>query len=152
MVKVVEKYIFSGFGFDVLLTNAIIREVQGEEYLDFHMNKLEFLTAKALLRNHERLSGFQLKFLTTFLKVSYDNLAENVGVPSSTLRSWENKKEMTGFTLDQEKAFRLYAQNKILDSERNKFDRELIFATFSENRGGPLDLMAEINYSLFTPG
>lgn len=153
MVKVVEKYIFSGFGFDVLLTNAIIREVHGEEYLDFNMNELEFLTAKALLRNQERLSGFHLKFLRTFLKVSYDNLAENVGVPSSTLRSWENRgSEMTGFTLDQERAFRLFAQNKILDSERNKFDRDLIFATFSDNRGGPLDLREKINYSLFSPG
>jgi len=149
MVKIEAKYIFSGFGFDVLLTNVIVREIHGEEYLDFNMNHLELLTAKALLRAHERLNGFHLKFLRTFLKVSYDNLAENVGVPSSTLRSWENRGgETTGFTLDQEKAFRIFALNKILDSERCKFDRDLIFASYSEPKVGPLDLMASLDYSL----
>lgn len=155
MSKVTEKYIFSGFGFDILLTNVIVREKHGEEYPDINMNELKLLTAKALIRSVERIKGVHLKFLRTFLKISFDALGDKIAVPASTLRSWESKaNETTGFSVEQEKAFRIFVINRILDSERNKFDRDLVLAAFSESKSKPkpLDLTAHLDYSYVANG
>ena len=148
MAQIIDKYIFSAFGFDVLLTNVIMRKKHGEEYPDINLNELKLLTAKALLRSSERVNGFKLKFLRTFMKTSFDVLSGEIGIPSSTLRSWENRgDEITGLTIDQEKVFRIFVINKILDSERKKFDKDLVLASLSESQAGPLDLNANLDYS-----
>ena len=125
-MKTLKTYIFKGFGFDVLLKDVNVKSVDGEEYPDINMNELKTDTAKALLTNKQCLTGHQLKFLRTYLKMSFDEVSEKIHIPASTLRSWENKgTDFTGFGLEQEKAFRILAINQILEQEKSRFNIEV---------------------------
>lgn len=100
--------------------------VEGEDYPNINMNELKTDTAKALLTNRQRLTGYQLKFLRTYLDMSFDQVSEKIHIPSSTLRSWENKgSDFTGLSLDQEKAFRILSINQILEQEKSRFNIEV---------------------------
>lgn len=150
MSKVLETYTFTGFGFDVLLKNVVIKKVHGEEFPDINMNELKLMTAKALLRNQQRLNGNQLKFLRTFLKMSFDDVSKKILVASSTLRLWEGKgKDFTGLSLEQEKAFRIMAINKILDSEKSQYDMSLTLRKefFASKEQSALDIAANLDFS-----
>jgi DNA-binding transcriptional regulator YiaG len=125
-MKTLKTYIFAGFGFDVLLKDVVIKSVDGEDYPNINMNELKNETAKALLGSKQSLTGHQLKFLRTYLKMSFDDVSSKIHIPSSTLRSWENKGgDFTGLSLEQEKAFRILAINEILDREKIKFNIEV---------------------------
>lgn len=155
MPKVLETYTFTGFGFDVLLKNVVMKKAHGEEFPDINMNELKLLTAKALLRSQQRLTGNQLKFLRTFLKMSFDDVSKKILVASSTLRSWEGKgKEFTGLSLEQEKAFRIMAINRILESEKSQYDINL---TLTKEFSAPkeqaaLDIAANLDFSFVSGG
>lgn len=126
MSKVAETYIFKGFGFDILLKNVVIKKVDDDEYPDINMNELKLDTAKALLASKQRLTGYQIKFLRTFLKMSFDNVESKIRVPASTLRSWESKgSEFTNLSLEHEKAFRIMLITQILEREKSKYDMDL---------------------------
>ena len=126
MSKIVGSYTFKGFGFDVILKNIAVKSVDGEEYPAINLNELKNSTAKALLKSKQRLTGNQIKFLRTYLKMSYDEVAREIHVAASTLRSWENKgADFTGLDVDHEKAFRIMAISKILEKEKNKFNIEV---------------------------
>lgn len=125
-MKTLKSYTFKGFGFEVLLKDVAIKSIDGEEYPDVNMNDLKTDTARALLTSKQSLTGHQLKFLRTYLKMSFDEVSEKIHIPASTLRSWENKgTEFTGLSLAQEKAFRILAINQILDQQKSKFNIEL---------------------------
>ena len=125
-MKTLKTYIFRGFGFDVLLRDVSIKLVDGQEYPNINMNELKTDTAKSLLSSKQSLTGYQLKFLRTYLKMSFDQLNEKIFIPASTLRSWENKgSDFTGFSIEQEKAFRILAVNQIFDDEKSKFNVEV---------------------------
>jgi DNA-binding transcriptional regulator YiaG len=124
-----EIYIFTGFGFDVLLHNVEIKEVHGETYPDIDMNEVKLLTAKELLKGRERLTGKKLKFLRTFLKLSYQKLSEIIDVPASTLRTWEDKgSDATGLSVPQERQLRVFSIDSLLDLEKKHFEKQIIMA------------------------
>lgn len=155
MNKVLEAYTFKGFGFDVLLKNVVIKTSEGGDYPDINMNELKLLTAKALLHGKQRLNGYQLKFLRTFLKLSFDEVSNKIHVPASTLRSWENRgSEFTGLGIDQEKAFRIMTVNMIFESEKNSYDIEI---TLTKEFTSPkiqkaLDIAANWDFSFLANG
>lgn len=130
MSKILENYTFTGFGFDVLLKNVSVKSVDGEEFPAINLSELKNTTAKALLTSKQRLTGYQIKFLRTYLKMSYDEVAAEIHVAASTLRSWENKgADFTGFDVAHEKAFRIMVINKILENEKSKFNIEVTLVT-----------------------
>lgn len=51
--KIIEKFIFQGFGFPILLHNVVV-----DQY-----NELELQTVKALIKSSKALNGAQLQFL-----------------------------------------------------------------------------------------
>ena len=125
-MKTLSSYTFKGFGFDVLLKNVPVKTVDGDDYPNINMNELKTHTAKALLRSKQRLIGHQMKFLRTYLKMSFDDVSARIHIPASTLRSWENKgADFTGLSLEQEKAFRILAINQILELEKSNFNTEV---------------------------
>ena len=151
MTKFVEKYIFSGFGFDVLVRNAPVKSVDGDEFLDIDMNELKVITAKALLVNSQKFTGNQIKFLRTFLKLSHNSIADKIQVPASTLRSWEDKgSAVSGLSLEQEKAFRIFVIHSILDQEKNAMDIQLALTKDFERpeRRSAIDLSSGMKFSM----
>ncbi|HAZ11495.1 MAG: hypothetical protein A2X86_10955 [Bdellovibrionales bacterium GWA2_49_15] len=129
MSNIKEVFTFTGFGFDVLLHNVEIKKIHGEDYPDININEVKLLTAKGLIKGRERLTGKKLKFLRTFLKISYQTLSEIIDVPASTLRLWEEKgNEGTGLTVPQERQFRVYVLESLLNSEKKYLEKEIIMA------------------------
>ena len=149
MNKVFKNYTFKAFGFDVLLKNVTIKSVDGEDYPDINLNELKNSTAKALLANNQQLTGHQVKFLRTYLKMSFDEVSNQIHIPASTLRSWENKgTEFTGLSLEQEKAFRIMTLNQILEREKSKFNIEvtLVKEFLAPENIEALDISSTLDY------
>lgn len=147
MSKIQKTYIFSGFGFDVLLHNVEIKEAHGEEYPNININEIKLLTAKELLKSRERLTGKKLKFLRSFLKISYQKLSEIIDVPASTLRLWEEKgNEATAMSAPQERQMRIFVIESILDLEKRHIEKKIIMSESFDapsletiDLGGPQD-------------
>ena len=150
MNTIVSEYIFTGFGFNVLLHNIEIKSIHGEEYPEINLNEVKLLTAKQLLVSRERLTGEKLKFLRTFMKVSLSSLGEIISAPASTIRSWEEKnEESTGMSVPQERQFRIYAIEHLLDQEKKHLEKGIIMAEdFDEPvTGATLDLKGTVDLS-----
>ncbi len=149
MSKIKKTYIFSGFGFDVLLHNIVVKEVHGEEYPEINMNEIKLLTAKELLKSRESLTGKKLKFLRTFLKISYQTLSGIIDVPASTLRLWEEKgDEVTGLRVPQERQVRFYVIEQILNMEKRHIEKQIIMSeSFDTPSSDSLDLGSSQDYS-----
>lgn len=147
-MKLVKHYIFTGFGFDVLLENVEIKTVKGHEFPDIDMRELKLLTAKSIIRSKFKLTGKKLKFLRTFLGLSFQKLAEILDVPASTLRLWEDKgQEITGLSVAQERHFRIFAIESILGSEKRFFEKDIVMAeAFEVNSEQPLNLLSIKDY------
>jgi DNA-binding transcriptional regulator YiaG len=145
-----ETYTFSGFGFDILFHDVEVKEIHGETYPDINMNEIKLLTAKELLTNKNKLTGKKLKFLRTFLKLSYQRLSDIIDVPASTLRMWEEKgSEVTGLTVPQERQFRVHGIESLLDLEKRHMEKQIIMTESFDSPllDAPLDLALRRDYS-----
>ena len=131
-----ETYTFSGFGFDILFHDVEVKEIHGETYPDINMNEIKLLTAKELLTNKKKLTGKKLKFI--------------IDVPASTLRMWEEKgSEVTGLTVPQERQFRVYGIESLLDLEKRHLEKQIIMTESFDSPlvDAPLDLALRRDYS-----
>ena len=129
MSKIQENYVFTAFGFDVLLHNVRMVESEGEIYPDINLNEVKLNTAKQLLKSKERLTGKKLKFLRTFLRTSYNSLGQIISAPPSTIRSWEEKgQEATGMSVPQERQMRIFTIESILNLERKHIEKQIVMA------------------------
>lgn len=138
MNKIKKNFKFSGFGFDIMIKNAIFSKLNGEEFLDLDMYELKYKTAHSILKSQHKIQGAHLKFLRSFIEKSYDELSSMIHVPSSTLRLWENKpSEKTGLTTTQEKAFRMYVCNTLFEIERNHLNLEITLTESFQNEPPP---------------
>ena len=148
--SVCEKYVFTGFGFDVLLRNVVMKREHGEVYPDINLQELKLLTAKELLRNSEKLSGKKLKFLRTFLKLSYQRLSSVINVPASTLRSWEDRgADFTGLTSSEERLLRVFAIDSILDLEKMYYEKLIVTIDYfdSTQKSSPISISLYPDYT-----
>jgi hypothetical protein len=69
------------------------------------------------------------------------------------LRSWENKgTECTGFTIDQEKAFRILVINTIFENEKSQYGLNLTLTKefTTPKKQTALDLEANLDYSFIS--
>lgn len=101
----------------------------------------------SLLLSDFKLTGAHLKFLRTYVNLSYDSLSHVVDVPASTLRSWESKKdEPTGFEDAKEKVFRSFVNNKMAEARRIALDRSIILNPLDgkDNNSKPIDMGAAL--------
>lgn len=141
MKKTLRAYLFKEFGFDIILKNVDVMSKHGEDYPDININEIKFFTAKTLLKSDFRLNGFQLKFLRTYIGESCESISIIIKVPASTLSSWEELGlAATGMLEGQEKAFRIYINNRIVDTERIIFDRDLCLSKLNQVSSKPIEI------------
>jgi len=145
MKKTLKEYIFTAFGFPVLLNDVVIKETEsGEEYPDINMKLLEFVLAKTLIKSSVSFNGAKLKFLRKFLKLSLRDLGQELGVPHTSLKLWEeNSKDKAGLTSSQEKQLKYLILIHIQALEQ----KELSKAFFEDSKDvGPLNAPLEVEY------
>lgn len=85
----VEKYIYEGFGFPVLLNNIEVQEAYGKTIPIINTNKLSVDVARALILSRLPYNGFHLKFLRTFLGMSVSDFSKEIDKSRTTISNWE---------------------------------------------------------------
>lgn len=125
--KILEKYIFEGFGFPVILHNVIVDHYDGEEFPDINFNELRLQTVRALIMSSRALNGAQLQFLRKFMKKSLRDLGEELEVSHAQIKNWEDKSfELTGLTQNQERRLKNHVLNYLLAQEQQFFTDRLL--------------------------
>ena len=125
MGKKVENYVFKVFGFDVVLHNVEIKEAHGEAYPNINMNDLKLKTAKEIIKSKSSITGKKLKFLRTFLGLSFNELSNEINVPASTLRSWESKKDLE-LKVSVERSMRMFFFRELKRREDKEIEMMIV--------------------------
>jgi DNA-binding transcriptional regulator YiaG len=141
-MKVEKNYVFTGFGFDVVILHVVLKTIAGEEYPDINMNELKINTAKSILLSDSPITGIQLVFLRSMLKYSPATLSGVIDVPASTIALWEKaSKAPTGLSVAQERVLSLEVINNILGEERDLFSKKLgMVEKYSAVNSGQVEL------------
>lgn len=139
--KIIEKFIFEGFRFSVVLHNVIVDLYDGEEFPEINYNELKVQTIRALIMSPKALSGAQLKFLRKYMKKSLRDLGEELEVSHAQIKNWEDKNlEFTGLTQNQERKLKNHVLNYLLSQEqRFLYDRLLTQDIEHISDEGPFD-------------
>ena len=104
--KIIDKYIFEGFGFPVILHNVVVGKFE-EEYPEINYKELELKTVQSLIASSIALTGNQLRFLRKFMKKSLRDIANDIEVSHAQIKNWEDKmKEVTGMNHNLERRFK----------------------------------------------
>jgi DNA-binding transcriptional regulator YiaG len=128
-------YLFSGFGFDILIKNAPISIVFDEECLNLNMKELEELVIATLLKSTKKLSGPEVKFLRKHFGLSTADISSNLRINESNLKFWE-RSQKTGLSQTEEYAFRSY----IVDTMLSKKKRDFLNTSILEESSSLLEL------------
>jgi len=125
MSKTLKEYTFTAFGFPILLFDVAVKESDiGEEYPDINMKELELAVARALVKLPIPLNGAKLKFLRKFLKLSLRDLGQELGVPHTNIKLWEdNSKEKTGLEVAQERQLKYLVLIHIQSIEQKELSK-----------------------------
>jgi DNA-binding transcriptional regulator YiaG len=113
-------YLFTGFGFDILIKNAPMSVVFDEECLDLNMKDLEELVIATLLKSTKKLSGPEVKFLRKHFGLSVADVSSHLRMNESNLKFWE-RSQKTGFSQTEEYAFRSYIIDTMLSKKKYEF-------------------------------
>lgn len=139
--KIVEKFIFEGFGFSVILHNVIVDKYDGEEFPEINYAELKLQTVRALIMSSKALNGAQLQFLRKYTKKSLRDLGEDLEVSHAQIKIWEDKSlEFTGMTQNQERKLKNHVLNYLISQEqRFLYDRLLTQEIVHISDDGPFD-------------
>jgi DNA-binding transcriptional regulator YiaG len=149
MKKKMEQFLFNAFGFPVLLHDVLIGETEsGEPYLDINMKILEEAVAKTLIASSHSLSGVKLKFLRNLLNLSLRELGQEIDVPHTSLKLWEDGIDKnTGLEMNQEKRLKYLVLLYIQTREQKEFSKS-IFESKPQSfiQEGPLEIASMYKY------
>ena len=126
--KILNKFIFEGFGFPIVLHNVVVEKYDGEEFPEINYNELRERTVKALIMSSKALTGAQLQFLRKYLNRSLRDLGEDLEVSHAQIKNWEDRSlEFTGMTQNQERKLKNHVLNYLISQEqRLLYDKLLI--------------------------
>lgn len=139
--KILDKFIFEGFGFPIVLHNVIVTSFNGEDFPEINYNELRLQTIRALILSSKALKGAQLQFLRKFLKKSLRDIAEDLGVSHAQIKIWEDKSlEFTGLTQNQERKLKNHVLSFLISEEqRFLYDKLLTQKIEHQSDEGPFD-------------
>jgi DNA-binding transcriptional regulator YiaG len=143
MTKTLKKYIFTAFGFPVLLHNVVIKESKsGDEYADINIKDLEKFVVKALIKSSIALTGAKLKFIRKFLKLSLRDLGHELEIPHTNIKLWEdNINDKTGLNPTQEARLKYLVFLYIHTLEQKELSKTLFSMDLEfDVNNGPLEI------------
>ena len=84
--------VYTALGFPIIIINPKYTQFRGEKILDVNPKKLMREAFKAVLKKKARLSGAEIKFLRTYLKLTQQEFADLVEIDRTSVTKWEAKK------------------------------------------------------------
>ena len=149
MKRKMERFIFNAFGFPILLHDVPIGETEsGEEYLDINMKILEEAVAKTLITSSVPLTGVMLKFLRNFLNLSLRELSNEMDVPHTSLKLWEDGVDKKiGLEENREKRLKYLILLHIQTMEQKEFSKIIFESAHQQHlQDGPLEIISVYKY------
>lgn len=122
-MKEKRKIVYNGFGFPIVIPDAHIRVIAGEEVLDIDMNKLQLAVLKLLIFKPTPLTGEQLRFIRKYLRMSTTDFAKKFGVTHPTIIKWEKNQNSINPATDF--YIRLYVLQKIQEGDLKRLCAEI---------------------------
>src|ERR1700733_5685147 len=113
-------FVFEGLGFPVKLINVPMKKEFGEWYIDIDMNKLMHVVLGALVHKPAALTGGEIGFIRSYLKMTAVAFGKAFGVSHVAVLKWETNENQISPSLD------FYIRLYILDYLRAK-DKEFRF-------------------------
>lgn len=113
MKKKLKKHVIQDFGFKVVLIDPPMREFEGEKILDVDMQKLSELVMDLLLLSPDRLTGNQVRFIRKKLRITQEQMANDLGRSQPNIAADEAKGDEPAFDQDTTQlAVKLYLLKK----------------------------------------
>jgi len=113
MKKNLKKHVIQDFGFKVVLIDPPMRGFEGEKILDVDMQKLSELVMDLLLLSPDRLTGNQVRFIRKKLRITQEQMANDLGRSQPNIAADEAKGDEPAFDQDTTQlAVKLYFLKK----------------------------------------
>lgn len=151
--KIEKTYIYSGFGFPILLENVPMVEIRGTWTPEVNYNVLQKVVLLTLCYQSTALSGNQVRFIRKYFEMTLDRFAKTFGVTHAAVLKWEKKGDYSAKILEgYEKEIRLFVMDQILaDAKEFRLAFRKIFdQTYSLSKGEPLHVDVPLELSLRT--
>jgi DNA-binding transcriptional regulator YiaG len=98
--KKIKTLLFHGFGFPIKLINAPMKKMFGEWCIDINLNKLMVVVLEALIHKPTPLTGDELRFIRSYLKITLVEFGKLFGVSHVAVLKWENGKNKVSPSLE----------------------------------------------------
>ena len=119
--KTVAHYTDRGFGFPIILQNAVLTKVRGQWTPQLNYNELAVAVLRKLVELNGRLTGNQVRFIRTHFELTLQRFAARFGVSHPAVMKWEKASDNpTGMAWSTEKDLRLFVV-KTLESSASEF-------------------------------
>jgi transcriptional regulator with XRE-family HTH domain len=89
----VEKFVYEGFGFPVILLNVPMKKFRGVEVPDINYNSLQLILLDMLSHKPFPLTGNEIRFIRQSLKMNLVEFAKHFGVTHAAVIKWEKSKD-----------------------------------------------------------
>jgi hypothetical protein len=111
--KIDKRFVYDGFGFDVVFRNVPMVKVRGAWTPKLDYNKLSRELALALARKPARLTGAEIRFIRHYFEMTLESFGKRFDVSHPAVMKWEGaggrvpalkwpvEKDMRLFVLDQ---------------------------------------------------
>lgn len=86
-------YVYNGLGFPIILEEVTFRSIRGEWLLKIDVEKVADAIIKVLPEKPTGLTGSEIRFARTYLKLSKRKLAERLNVSHTAVNKWEQTEE-----------------------------------------------------------
>src|SRR5579872_6530607 len=121
----VEKFVYEGFGFPVILLDVPMKKIRGVEVPDINYNTLQLILLDLLSHKPFPLTGNEIRFIRQSLKMTLVEFAKHFGVTHAAVIKWEKSKDQFAkITPSTELHIRLYNLERLkvsIEKFRNTF-------------------------------
>jgi len=107
--KIQDRFVYTGFGFPVVLLNVPVGKVRGTWTPLVDYNKLQKCMVEALAYKPVRLTGHEIHFIRTYFKMTLVDFGDRFSVSHPAVIKWENAgDEPTAMNWVVEKDIRIF--------------------------------------------
>jgi DNA-binding transcriptional regulator YiaG len=132
--KVIDRYVYEGLGFPVILINIAMKEAFGEWILDMDLNHLQQMVLRALIHKPVPLNGHELRFIRKYFEMTIVAFGKLLGVTHAAVLKWENNQ--SHINPATETYIRLFVMDRLQtkDREFRKFYHEICIEELAKYR------------------
>ena len=116
--KIDKRFVYEGLGFPVILFDVPMVNLRGEWALDIDMNRFQRAVLLALAHHPFDLTGDHIRFIRSWLRLSYARFGSLFGVTHAAVVKWEKSSSRSAkIAVTTQREIRLHILDKILKND-----------------------------------